>query len=373
MGNLTRFCVVGSRVMNNYYIVYTYLKQYIPKDAIIVTGGAKGVDMLAEVYAEMNGHPCEVYEAQWDRFGKEAGMIRNIEMIRNSDHVIAFWDGSSPGTKQMIEESRKRNRNVVVVDVSEEDVIKPHPGRVVHVNKEEFDIYIGRPYHSYVGTLGNPFKIDANHDRYKVIAMFTDYLLKNVEMMREVVKLKDQKSSIDGGPVKLGCWCADGTENGPLCHGDMICWLLDHAYGEIKSLAHLDSESSDPCRKCECPEKPKTCTLTQEQILSKWSENGESVQVYTPLGLSLAKGYKTIVQDDWKRWYLEVTDFDIIRNHIHMSLSEYDKVDQDPPRVYFKSNDRTKTIVIQQLTEFDGSPFKKGCWYIKIDPELNKG
>ena len=58
MSNLTRFCVVGSRVMNNYYIVYTYLKQYIPKDAIIVTGGAKGVDMLAEVYAEMNGHPC---------------------------------------------------------------------------------------------------------------------------------------------------------------------------------------------------------------------------------------------------------------------------------------------------------------------------
>lgn len=372
MSNLTRFCVIGSRSMNNYYIVYTYLKQYIPKNAIIVSGGAKGVDMLAEVYAEMNGHPCEVYEAQWDRFGREAGMIRNIEMIRNSDHVIAFWDGKSPGTQHMIAESRKRGRNVVVVDVTEEDTVKPHPGRVVHVNKEEFDIYIGRPYKSYVGTLGNPFKIDANHDRYKVIAMFTDYLLKNVEMLREVVKLKDMKSRIDGGPVKLGCWCAEGTDNGPLCHGDMICWLLDHAYGEIKSLAHIEPNPQDHSIIQDVPTKTKTSTLQQEEILSKWLESGESTLVSTPLGLSLAKGYRTIIQDEWKRWYLEIPDFDIIRNHIHMSLSEYDKVDQDPPRLYFKSNDRTKTPVIQQLSEFDGSPFKKGCWYIKIDSDLKK-
>lgn len=372
MSNLTRFCVVGSREMNNYYIVYTYLKQYIPKDAIIITGGARGVDMLAEVYAELNGHPCEVYEAQWDRFGKEAGMIRNIEMIRNSDHVIAFWDGKSPGTKQMITESQKRGRNVVVVDVTEEDVIKPHPNRVVHVNKEEFDVYIGRPYRTYNGTLGNPFKIDANHDRYRVIAMFTDYLLKNVEMLREVVKLKDMVSTIDGGPVKLGCWCADGTENGPLCHGDVICWLLDHAFGEVKNLAHLDHDANAMI-KGDHPDKPKTSLLTQEQIFSKWSEKGESVLVSTGLGLTLAKRYQTVVQDDWKRWYLEVTDLDIVRNHVHMSLSEYDKVDQDPPRLYFKSNDRTKTIVIQQLAEFDGCPFKKGCWYIRIDESLKKG
>ncbi len=372
MSNLTRFCVVGSRKMNNYYIVYTYLKQYIPSDAIIITGGANGVDMLAEVYAEMNGHPCEVYEVQWDRFGKEAPKIRNIEMIRNSDHVIAFWDGSSIGTKQMIDESKKRGRHVVVVDVTDDDVIKPHPGRVVHVNKDEFDIYIGRPYHSYVGVLGNPFKTDANHDRYRIVAMFTDYLLKNTEMLKEVAKLKDQKSAIDGGPVKLGCWCADGIDNGPICHGDMICWLLDHAYGDIKKLSHLDSESVNHVNHSEYSEKPKTSTLTQEQIFSKWSENGEAVQVCTALGLSLAKGYKTVVQDDWKRWYLEVTDFDIIRDHIHMSLSEYDKADQDPPRIYFKSNDRTKSTVIQQLTEFDGSPFKKGCWYILLNDTIQK-
>lgn len=366
MGNLSRFCVVGSHTVNNYYIVYTYLKQYLPREAIIITGGAQGVDMLANVYADLNGHPCEVYEPQWEIFGNDANKVKNVNMLRNSDHLIAFWDGSSPTTKHIIDEARRMAMHVVVIDVTDDDIVRPHPGRVVHVNKEPFDVYIGRPYKDYVGTLGNPYKLDANTDRYKLVAMFTDYLLKSKEMLRDVVALYDQKSKIDGGPLRLGCWCADGTETGPICHGDMICWLLDHEYGELKRLAYPDNGADDTVvgRSTNKAKKP---LLQQEVVESRWPVTGGRTPVCTTLGLSLANGHTSVVQDEYGRWFIEVSDLDIIRDHIHMSLSEYNQVDQEPTRLWYRSNDRTKTCVMEQLVEFDSSVFRKGYWYIKVD------
>ena len=366
MSNLKKFAVIGSRTINNYYIVYSYLKQYLPKDAIIVTGGAQGVDMLAEVYAEMNGHPCEVYEAKWDIFGKSAGMRRNVDMARNSTHCFAFWDGKSPGTKHCIEEMKKRNVKTIIIDVTDEDILRPHPGRVVHVNKDPFDVYIGKPTKNYIGILSNPFQIDANHDRRKTIAMFCDYLMKNQQMLNDLISLKDRKSSIDDGPVKLGCWCAE-SENGPLCHGDMICWLLDHAFHDMLKLAGK-IEKQD-----ESQNYHKTSPQSQEEIFSKWNENGESVQVSTTTGLALANGYSAVVQDEWKRWFLQVPHFDIVRNHIHKSLAETKREEEEEPaQCYWVSNDRCKIQIIQPMTEFDGSPFKKGYWYIRINDQLTK-
>ena len=364
MGNLRRFCVIGSRDMNNYYIVYTYLKQYIPKDAIIITGGARGVDLLAEVYAEMNGQPCEVYEARWDQFGKSAGMIRNAEMIKNSDHLIAFWDGKSPGTQHMLQEWAKRGRKSVVVDVRPEDYITTHPGRVVHVRKEPYDIYIGRPYKELTGSFGTQFKIDANNDRNRVIAMFTDYLLKNPDMLRDLVQLKNQKSKIDDGPLKLACWCAPD-----LCHGDVLCWMLDNAYEDLCRLANIPI-TSNPIIKESNQIREKKPKQTLEEISSIWNVSGSRDVVSTSGGLPIANGYKGIVQDPWGNCYLEVSDLDVIKNHIHMKLSDYSKADDDVIYIDHLSNDRSKVKIRQILTEFEDDPFKTGYWYIKIDDQI---
>ena len=61
----------------------------------IVSGGAKGVDRLGEWYARQRGLPCKAFPAQWAKYGKSAGPIRNAEMAEYADYGVAVWDGVS--------------------------------------------------------------------------------------------------------------------------------------------------------------------------------------------------------------------------------------------------------------------------------------
>ena len=68
----------------------------------ILCGEARGADELGKRYAKEHGIPVMSFPADWEKFGKSAGYRRNAEMARNADALIAFWDGSSHGTKHMI-------------------------------------------------------------------------------------------------------------------------------------------------------------------------------------------------------------------------------------------------------------------------------
>lgn len=75
----------------------------------VVSGGAKGVDALGERYAKALSIPCKVFPADWNQYRNAAGPIRNRQMAEYADALIAIWDGHSRGTKNMIEEAKKRN------------------------------------------------------------------------------------------------------------------------------------------------------------------------------------------------------------------------------------------------------------------------
>ena len=101
--------VVGSRTFNNYDLLQAkldFLLQNKVKGGItIVSGGARGADTLAELYAKKHNYPLKVFPADWNTFGKRAGYIRNKQMHEDisqfSDRgVVAFWDYSSRGTAQ---------------------------------------------------------------------------------------------------------------------------------------------------------------------------------------------------------------------------------------------------------------------------------
>jgi hypothetical protein len=62
-----------------------------------------GVDRLGYRFAENNGLTIHEFPANWKKYGKKAGMMRNIEMGEFSDGLLAVWDGQSTGTKQMID------------------------------------------------------------------------------------------------------------------------------------------------------------------------------------------------------------------------------------------------------------------------------
>jgi len=80
----------------------------------VVSGGAKGVDELGERWAADTGLDCKVFPANWDKHGRSAGILRNIEMADYADALIAIWDGKSKGTSHMILEMHKRNKLVFV-------------------------------------------------------------------------------------------------------------------------------------------------------------------------------------------------------------------------------------------------------------------
>jgi len=97
-----RLAIVGSRQFRPMSLVHDFVQSLKP-ETVVVSGGALGVDCIAELAAMKRGLVTDIFPADWDRLGKRAGFIRNQEMIATVQGVVAFWDGKSPGTKHAIE------------------------------------------------------------------------------------------------------------------------------------------------------------------------------------------------------------------------------------------------------------------------------
>lgn len=91
---------------------------------IVIHGGAIGVDRAGGKWGHESGLPVQVFPADWDRLGKRAGFVRNIEMIEECDLVVAVWNGISKGTKHTIDYATKRGRPVFVYNPQWEELVK---------------------------------------------------------------------------------------------------------------------------------------------------------------------------------------------------------------------------------------------------------
>ena len=125
--------VVGSTSFNDYEflkrILNPYLNLYKTK-LILVSGGAPGADKLGENWANENNIEKDIYYADWynlsvkpckikkNKKGKLynvlAGFNRNKEIVNNSDIIIAFWNGQSPGTEDTINYARSKGIEPVI-------------------------------------------------------------------------------------------------------------------------------------------------------------------------------------------------------------------------------------------------------------------
>lgn len=103
--------IAGSRGLKGGYI-FKLLSQTVRnsgfKPTKIISGGAKGIDTLARTYANLWGIPFEEYPAEWDKYGKAAGMIRNKVMVDLADAAVILWDTKSRGTKSTITLCKKK-------------------------------------------------------------------------------------------------------------------------------------------------------------------------------------------------------------------------------------------------------------------------
>lgn len=108
--------IVGSRTFNDYHLLQNIVSDHLEVSAIsgIVSGGAKGADALAERFAAENNIQLAIHKPDWKRNNKAAGIIRNKEIVANSDILFAFWDGKSKGTEHSIRLAKETGKNVIV-------------------------------------------------------------------------------------------------------------------------------------------------------------------------------------------------------------------------------------------------------------------
>ncbi len=104
--------ICGSRHFTDYSVLSSALDDFLSdfsKDEIcIISGGCRGADSLALRYAQDRSISFLKFPADWLRFGKSAGVIRNFQMLEVADICFGFHDGESRGTAHMLRISRKK-------------------------------------------------------------------------------------------------------------------------------------------------------------------------------------------------------------------------------------------------------------------------
>ena len=107
-----KLAIVGSRTFNDYNLMVKFITENYNVDEIthIVSGGARGADSLGEWFAEEFKKEKIIFPADWKRFGKKAGFLRNVDIIDNCDECVCFWDGQSHGAKHDIDLCKEKNK-----------------------------------------------------------------------------------------------------------------------------------------------------------------------------------------------------------------------------------------------------------------------
>lgn len=111
-----RIAVVGSRAFKNWNQLKTVLDDLLEEDDEIVSGGALGVDSMAQRYAKETGHNIKIYYPKYARFGKPATFIRNKDIVADSHVVVAFYAKGkfgSGGTANSAEWARKLGKELL--------------------------------------------------------------------------------------------------------------------------------------------------------------------------------------------------------------------------------------------------------------------
>ena len=124
--------VIGGRDFADYELLKFKLMPYRASITKITSGGAKGADSLAVIYAKENNIPIKEFEAEWDNlmtdqpiriktnaqgnnYNALAGFNRNTQIVKAANLIVVFWDGKSPGTRDSIGKAHKMKKDILII------------------------------------------------------------------------------------------------------------------------------------------------------------------------------------------------------------------------------------------------------------------
>lgn len=118
-----RLAIIGSRGFEDYDLLRSTMSEWFDPDggglsyAIqeVISGGANGADKLGARFARDNNIPLTELLPDWDKYGKRAGFIRNEDIVKSADFVLAFWDGVSRGTGHSLSIAKRLKKPTLII------------------------------------------------------------------------------------------------------------------------------------------------------------------------------------------------------------------------------------------------------------------
>lgn len=112
-----RTIIAGSRTITDYGVLLHAISEMPWKITHVISGGAKGVDLMGERWAKENGIPFQVFKPDWSQ-GRGAGYARNAIMAQYAEAALILWNGTSKGTGNMISIARAKHLVLYVHDIT---------------------------------------------------------------------------------------------------------------------------------------------------------------------------------------------------------------------------------------------------------------
>jgi hypothetical protein len=111
-----RVIIAGSRTLGFGHVETSMrISGFIP--TCVLSGCAAGVDKAGEEWANQRNIPVKHFPAKWGTYGKSAGVLRNIEMSKDADALVAVWDRKSRGTGHMIDVAKSKKLKIFIYNV----------------------------------------------------------------------------------------------------------------------------------------------------------------------------------------------------------------------------------------------------------------
>ena len=114
-----KLMIVGSRSITDFE-----LSPYIPKEVdTIISGGADGVDRLAEQYADSHHLSKYIIRPRYDLYGRAAPLRRNEQMADIADAILIIWDSQSKGTQHTLKYSKTKKKPLTVIQIPKSETL----------------------------------------------------------------------------------------------------------------------------------------------------------------------------------------------------------------------------------------------------------